>query len=89
MGENEYMSKSVNQVKYALINAYTHQRIYPTCSTSVENIRQIGVFLQNKANFRNGQMNINSFITKDYEKNGFAGRRKNKANSKPNKANFG
>jgi len=44
LGVNEYMSKSVNQEKYTLINAYTHQRIYPTCSTTVESSLQIGVF---------------------------------------------
>jgi hypothetical protein len=47
---NEYISKTVNQEEYALINAYTHKRIYPTRSTIVESIRQIGSFLQNEAN---------------------------------------
>ncbi len=46
------------------------------------------LFMQNKANFRNGQMNISSFITSKYEKLDIWWIGKNKANSKPNKANF-
>ena len=45
------MSGRVNEGKHALINAYTHQLIHSICSTSVESIRQIGLFMQNKANF--------------------------------------
>jgi len=40
-----------------------------TFSTIVENVRQINLFLQNKANFRKSQMNISLIITRDYEKN--------------------
>jgi len=43
--------------------------------------------MQNKANFRKAQMNVNSFITKDYIKNDAFAVRKNKPNSNPNKAN--
>jgi len=38
-------------------------------STIVENIRQIGLFMQNKANFRKSQMDITLIITSVYEKN--------------------
>ncbi len=44
--------------------------------------------MQNKANFRKAQMNVNSLITKDYRKNGAFAVQKNKANSNPNKANL-
>jgi len=37
-------------------------------STSVENVLQIGLFLQNKANFRKSQMDVTLNITRDYEK---------------------
>ncbi|MHC4808293.1 MAG: hypothetical protein ACYTBX_18830, partial [Planctomycetota bacterium] len=36
-------------------------------STTVESSLQIDLFMQNKANFRNEQMNISSFITSIYE----------------------
>ncbi len=45
------------------------------------------LFMQNKANFRNGQMNISSFITSKYENLDIWWIGKNKANSKPIKAN--
>jgi hypothetical protein len=44
--------------------------------------------MQNKANFRKSQMNVNFFQTVDYEKRTLGQSGKNKANSKPNKANF-
>ena len=45
------MSERVYQEKYKLIYTYTHQLVYSICSTSVESIRQIDLFLQNKAKF--------------------------------------
>jgi len=48
---NEYMSKRVNELKHILINTYTHKRIYSSYSTSVESIRQIGLFFQNEPNY--------------------------------------
>jgi hypothetical protein len=44
--------------------------------------------MQNKANLLDAQMNVNLFITKDYRKYDAFVVQKNKANSKPNKANF-
>ncbi len=44
--------------------------------------------MQNKANCKDDQMNVISFITKDYRKNDAFAIQKNKANSKPNKANL-
>jgi hypothetical protein len=44
--------------------------------------------ITNKANFPKSQMNVNKALTKDYEKRALGQRGKNKANSKPNKANF-
>jgi hypothetical protein len=56
---------------------------HPTCSTLVEDPLQIGPFMQNKANLRNEQMNISSFITSKYENLGIWWIGKNKPNSKP------
>jgi hypothetical protein len=43
--------------------------------------------MQNKANFRKSQMNVNKVLTKDYAKMDTWWGGKNKANSKPIKAN--
>ncbi len=43
--------------------------------------------MQNKANLPDAQMNVNSFTKKDYRKNDAFAVQKNKANSKPIKAN--
>jgi hypothetical protein len=56
----------------------------PTCSTIVENPLQIGLFMQNKANFRKSQMNVSIFSKMAYE---------NKSNwtlgeNKPNQSQF-
>ena len=55
--------------------------------TTVERALQIRPFMQNKANFRKSQMNVNKVLTKDYEDKTRSGSGKNKANTKPNKAN--
>ena len=36
-------------------------------SIIVENILQIGLFMQNKANFRRAEMNVSCYLEKDYE----------------------
>jgi hypothetical protein len=41
----------------------------PHYSTTVESIRQIGLFLQNKANFPKSQVNVTLIITRNYERN--------------------
>jgi hypothetical protein len=41
------------------------------------------LFMQNKANMLDAQMNVNTYITKDYSKNDAFAVQKNKANSKP------
>ncbi len=46
------------------------------------------LFMQNEPNFPKSQMNVTSFITSKYEKMDIWWNGKNKANSKPNKANF-
>jgi len=43
--------------------------------------------MQNKPNFRKAQMNVNSILTKDYERNDTFAVPENKANSNPNKPN--
>jgi hypothetical protein len=44
--------------------------------------------MQNKPNFKDAQMNVNSCETKEYENFIPLAGRKNKPNSNPNKANF-
>jgi len=44
--------------------------------------------MQNKANFRKSQMNVNKVLTKDYENKTLGEHGKNKPNSKPIKANL-
>jgi len=44
--------------------------------------------MQNKPNFRNGKMNVSSSITMNYEQITMNYANKNKAKTKPNKANF-
>jgi len=44
--------------------------------------------MQNKPNFQDAQMNVNSFITKDYRKKDDFAVQKNKPNSNPNKPNL-
>jgi len=44
--------------------------------------------MQNKANLLDAQMNVNSILTKDYERNDIFAVRKNKANSNPIKPNL-
>ena len=46
------------------------------------------LFMQNKANLLDVQMNVNSILTEDYERNDIFAVPENKANSNPNKANF-
>ncbi len=45
------------------------------------------LFMQNKANFRKSQMNVNLYNTTDYENKSNWTPGENKPNSKPNKAN--
>jgi hypothetical protein len=52
-------------------------------STTVKNPLQIDLFMQNKPNLRKALMNVNSFITKDYERNDIFAIPENKANSNP------
>ncbi|MHC4106015.1 MAG: hypothetical protein ACYSR9_13820, partial [Planctomycetota bacterium] len=59
-----------------------------TCSTSVEDSLQIGLFMQNKANFFSAQMNATVCYTRTYENKSALRLRKNKPNSKPIKANL-
>ncbi len=52
-------------------------------STSVESPRQIGPFMQNKANLPDDQMNVTIYITKEYENKSNWTLGENKANTKP------
>ena len=44
--------------------------------------------MQNKANFRKSQMNVNKLLTKDYENETLGKRGKKQSQTKPNKAKF-
>jgi len=44
--------------------------------------------MQNKANLLDAQMNVNSILTKDYERNDIFAVQKNKPNTNPNKPNL-
>ena len=57
-------------------------------STTVEDSLQIGPFMQNKPNFKDAQMNVNSLITTDYENKSNWTLGQNKPNSNPIKPNF-
>ena len=46
------------------------------------------LIMQNKANFRQSQMNVTKVLTMEYKNKTLSRSGKNKANSKPNKANF-
>ena len=67
------------------LRAY-YLRAYKAHSTIVENVRQISLFLQNKANVKIGKMNLRVDITKIYEISWLiydSIRAKNKPNSNP------
>ena len=57
-------------------------------STFVGSALQISSFMQNKANFRKSQMNVNKVLAKDYENIANWALGENKPNTKPNKANL-
>ncbi len=56
--------------------------------TTVERALQIRPFMQNKANFRKSQMNVNKVLTKDYEKKDTWWSGKKQSQTNPNKAKF-
>jgi hypothetical protein len=57
-------------------------------STLVERALQIHLFLTNKANFRNSQINVTDLLAKDYDKMDTWSSEKNKANSKPKQTQY-
>ena len=57
-------------------------------STSVENPLQISLFMQNKPNVKDAEINVNSYMKSKYEKLDTWLSGKNKANSNPIKPNF-
>jgi len=62
--------------------------ICPFSSTNVENPLQIDLFLQNKPNVKDAQININSYMKSKYEKLDTWLSGKNKPNSNPIKPNL-
>jgi len=77
--------KSTTNYQLPITNYYN---AYRTISTTVENPLQIHPFLTNKANFQKSQMNVNSLLTKDYDKMDTWWSGKNKANSNPIQSQF-
>ena len=66
--------------KFSLLNSHFCEA---GPSTTVERTLQIRPFMQNKANFRKSQMNVNKVLTKNYEQMDTWSSGKNKANTKP------
>jgi len=62
--------------------------ICPFSSTNVENPLQIDLFMQNKPNLKNTQMNLNILSKRAYENFIPLAGQKNKPNSNPNKPNL-
>ncbi len=60
----------------------------PGIFTLVESALQIRLFMQNKANFRKSQMNVNKVLTKDYEKRTLGEHGKNEPKTNPNEPNL-
>ena len=46
-------------------------------STIVKNVRQIGLFMQNKANLYMAKINVSSFVTSEYSKSTILQKAKN------------
>jgi hypothetical protein len=70
-------------------STYVHKRHLYNCRetfTDVMSALQIKLFMQNKAKFRKSQMNVNTVITKDYEKRTLGELGKKQSQTKPNKA---
>jgi len=71
---------------YALVPCILRRESCILClvsSTSVENPLQISSFMQNKANFRKAQMNVNNVLTRDYGNASLHRCGENKANTNP------
>ena len=64
------------------IFASTHLRAYKALHLS-RTLYKSALFMQNKPNLLDAQMNVNSILTKDYERNGIFAFPENKANSNP------
>ena len=86
------MDNSLRNMMIQLITNYqlpiTNYHSSFVISTLVENPLQISPFLTNKANFRKSQMNVNTFITMNYEQRTMNYEIKNKANSNPIQSQF-
>ncbi len=80
-----------NQRNPRLINDLHACKVLYNCRdiiTFVVSPLQIRPFMQNKANFRKSQMNVNKVLTKDYEKRTLGERGKKQSQTNPNKANL-
>ncbi len=62
--------------------------ICPFSSTNVEDPLQINLFMQNKPNVKDAQINVNSYMKSKYEKLDIWLSAKNKPNSNPIKPNL-
>ena len=84
-GENLLCSYNVIARKYLRIDKalYNGRDTF----TDVMGSLQIRPFMQNKANFRKSQVNVNKVLTKDYEKRTLGERGKNEPKTNPNEPN--
>ncbi len=81
-----WLKNLFNQRNLRLIKDLRAYKVLYNCRdtfTDVMSALQIRPFMQNKANFRKSQMNVNKVLTKDYEKKTLGERGKNKANTNP------
>jgi len=78
---------TIRDTQYAILA--NHRLSTVLCPLQLSRILyKSALFMQNKANFLDAQMNVNSILTKDYERNDIFAVPENKANTKPNKANL-
>ncbi|MBA7608622.1 hypothetical protein ES703_15801 [subsurface metagenome] len=71
--------------KYEILDT-NYLRAYKALHLS-RNLYKSALFMQNKANLPDDQMNVSTVITKEYENNSNCKLRENKANTNPIKAN--
>ena len=80
--EAQNLSREMAQAYLTGTAPRTNPLSYPACQQFMT------LIMQNKPNLLNAQINVTSFITKDYQNKRLCSPRKNKPNSNPIKPNF-
>jgi len=89
MANNNRLIRLQIKVRPKGLHSFTFSTLnFKFSSTTVESALQIHLFMQNKANFRKSQMNVNKVLTKDYENLDTWSSGKNKPNSNPIQTQF-